>query len=87
MGFDCPERATTADFLTSLTSPSERSARPGFESQVPRTPDEFAERWQNSKDRARLLKDIDDFEQEFPIGSEQLQKFQHSRNAEQAKYQ
>ncbi|EEB87302.1 hypothetical protein MPER_15408, partial [Moniliophthora perniciosa FA553] len=38
MGFECPERQTTADFLTSLTNPAERRARPGFEHKVPRTP-------------------------------------------------
>jgi hypothetical protein len=36
------ERQTTADFLTSLTSPAERIVKPGFENMVPRTPDEFA---------------------------------------------
>lgn len=39
MGFDCPSRQTTPDFLTSLTSPKERKARPGYERQVPNTPD------------------------------------------------
>lgn len=41
MGFDCPERQTIPDFLTSLTSVNERKARPGFEHKVPTTPDEF----------------------------------------------
>ncbi|KAJ5233124.1 ABC multidrug transporter A-2 [Penicillium chermesinum] len=58
MGFDCPSRQTTADFLTSLTSPSERAARPGFENKVPRTPDEFAARWKESPERAKLLEEI-----------------------------
>ncbi len=42
MGFHCPERQTTPDFLTSLTNAQERVVRPGFENKVPRTPDEFA---------------------------------------------
>ncbi|KAL9111781.1 MAG: hypothetical protein Q9227_003840 [Pyrenula ochraceoflavens] len=87
MGFHCPERATTADFLTSLTSPAERQARDGFESKVPRTADEFAERWRNSADRARLIEEIESFEEKFPVGGEQLQRFQQSRRAEQAKHQ
>ena len=41
MGFYCPPRQTTADFLTSLTSPAEREVRLGFEGRVPNTPDEF----------------------------------------------
>jgi ATP-binding cassette subfamily G (WHITE) protein 2 (PDR) len=87
MGFDCPKRATTADFLTSLTSPGERRARPGFEGRVPRTPDEFTARWRDSEDRAQLLLDIEAFGKEHPISEESLAKFQHSRQAEQAKHQ
>ena len=87
MGFYCPERSTTADFLTSLTSPAERQPREGYESRVPRTADEFAERWFNSKDRAKLMKEIEAFEEKFPIGGEQLERFQHSRRLEQSKHQ
>ncbi|KAK9433828.1 ABC-transporter extracellular N-terminal-domain-containing protein [Lipomyces doorenjongii] len=47
MGFDCPDRQTTADFLTSLTSPSERVVKPDYENRVPRTPDEFVTAWKN----------------------------------------
>ncbi|KAL3472647.1 hypothetical protein BJX99DRAFT_249516 [Aspergillus californicus] len=42
MGFECPGRQTTADFLISLTRPSKRLVRPEFEGRVPCTPDEFA---------------------------------------------
>ena len=87
LGFHCAERATTGDFLTSLTSPAERIVREGFENRVPRTPDEFAEVWRRSEDRARLLREIEAFEQEFPVGGEQLAKFQHSRSAQQANHQ
>lgn len=87
MGFHCPERATTADFLTSITSPNERQARDGWESRVPRSPDEFAARWRDSDDRARLLADIEAFDREFPVGAEPLEKFMESRKAEQAKHQ
>jgi ATP-binding cassette subfamily G (WHITE) protein 2 (PDR) len=87
MGFHCPERATTGDFLTSITSPNERQAREGWESRVPRTPDEFAARWRDSEDRAQLLADIDSFDRQFPIGGEPLEKFLQSRKAEQAKHQ
>lgn len=37
MGYICIDRQTTGDFLTSLTSPSERVIKPGFENIVPRT--------------------------------------------------
>lgn len=85
MGFECPERQTTGDFLTSLTSPSERRARSGFEDKVPRTPDEFAERWKSSNEYAQLLKEIDEFNEKYPIGSS-LQEFHHKRKAAQASH-
>ncbi|KAF8875682.1 ABC-2 type transporter-domain-containing protein [Mucidula mucida] len=85
MGFDCPPRQTTADFLTSLTSPAERQIRPGFEAKVPRTPDEFAKAWKESEDRKRLLQQIDEFDREFPVGGDELAKFRASRKEDQAK--
>lgn len=85
MGFDCPDRQTTADFLTSLTSPTERVARHGYENQVPRTPDEFAARWKASPERARLLAEIEAKNAENPIGGHQLKEFNESRAAEKAK--
>ncbi|KAF5346654.1 hypothetical protein D9758_013227 [Tetrapyrgos nigripes] len=85
MGFQCPERQTTADFLTSLTNPYERQARPGFENLVPRTPDEFARRWQESQERQCLLKEIDEWNAQYPIGGEQLDKFRLSRKSTQTK--
>jgi ATP-binding cassette subfamily G (WHITE) protein 2 (PDR) len=79
MGFECPLRQTTADFLTSLTSPSERIVRQGFEGKTPYTPDEFAAAWQKSEDRAELLREIDEFDRQFPMGGEALEKFKVSR--------
>ena len=79
MGFDCPLRQTTADFLTSITSPAERITRSGFELKVPHTPDEFAAAWQESEDRAQLLREIDEFDRQYPIGGEHLEKFKVSR--------
>ncbi|KAA8648327.1 hypothetical protein EYZ11_005730 [Aspergillus tanneri] len=85
MGFECPDRQTTADFLTSLTSPTERKARKGFEDLVPRTPDEFAARWRDSFERKQLLGDIETFQREYPIGGSKKEEFSCSRAAEKAK--
>ncbi|PWY78837.1 hypothetical protein BO83DRAFT_356261 [Aspergillus eucalypticola CBS 122712] len=85
MGFECPDRQTTANFLTSLTSPTERKVRKGYERLVPRTPDEFAARWRASAERTRLLADIEAFQHEFPLGGEKLKEFNRSRAAEKAK--
>lgn len=87
MGFECPERQTTADFLTSLTSPAERIVKKGYEHLVPRTPDEFATAWKNSKEYRQLKKDIDEYDQSFPLGGESLQKFIDSRRAMQSRGQ
>lgn len=88
MGFVCPERQTTADFLTSLTSASERIARSGWEARVPHTPEEFERRWLESGDHARLVQEIDAYNQEFSIADgHYLQKFQQARKAQQAKHQ
>lgn len=87
MGFECPDRQTTADFLTSLTSPSERIVRPGYEDQVPQTPDEFAEAWKGSKERARLIRDIERYEKSYPLGGQSVENFLEARRAMQAKSQ
>ncbi|KAH3675589.1 hypothetical protein WICMUC_002678 [Wickerhamomyces mucosus] len=59
MGYDCPARQTTADFLTSITSASERIARSGFENKVPKTPAEFEQYWRQSPEYTQLISDID----------------------------
>lgn len=85
MGFECPDRQTDADFLTSLTSPSERRVRPGFEHLVPRTADEFARRWKESEERKRLLQDIQAQNDQYPLEGDQLDTFNRSRAAEKSK--
>jgi ATP-binding cassette subfamily G (WHITE) protein 2 (PDR) len=87
LGFECPERQTTADFLTSMTSSAERTARKGWENNVPRTPDEFARRWKESEQRRMLVADIERFENDHPIGGQHLQEFKDSRRQQQAKVQ
>jgi hypothetical protein len=87
IGFECPERQTIADFLTSLTSPSERTVRPGFENSTPRTPDEFVAVWKKSEDYAKLIREIDEFERQYPVGGDQLKKFQDARRAVTARGQ
>lgn len=86
MGFVCPDRQTDSDFLTSMTSSQERVVRQGMENQVPRTAEEFAARWKASPERAQLLKDIEVYNQENPIGGEKAQEFLDSRRAQQAKH-
>ncbi|GKZ32827.1 hypothetical protein AbraIFM66950_002460 [Aspergillus brasiliensis] len=84
LGYHCPERQTTADFLTSLTNPVERLVRPGYEARVPRTPGDFAKCWEQSALRAELLGEISVFEREYPIGGSMVERFEKSRNAERS---
>ncbi|KPM39725.1 ATP-binding cassette transporter CGR1 [Neonectria ditissima] len=86
LGFECPDRQTTPDFLTSMTSPQERRVRSGFEATAPRAPDEFAERWQASEHRKVLLRELGDYETNHPQ-QERLAEYKQSRRAEQFKRQ
>ncbi|KAG9511939.1 putative ABC multidrug transporter, partial [Aureobasidium melanogenum] len=87
LGFQCPDRQTDADFLTSMTSPQERVVRQGWESRAPRTPDEFAACWKASAQRQRLMQEIDEFDRKYPFGGESQQAFAASRKAQKAKGQ
>jgi ATP-binding cassette subfamily G (WHITE) protein 2 (PDR) len=87
MGFDCPDRQTTADFLTSMTSPAERVVRSGWDNRVPRSPEEFAQRWKESPERKALLHEVDEYDQKYTVGGEYREKFVASRQAQQAKHQ
>ncbi|TVY36200.1 ZEB2-regulated ABC transporter [Lachnellula subtilissima] len=87
LGFDCPESQTVADYLTSMTSPQERTIRPGFENRVPRTSEDFARVWKESPERTKLLAEIDAYNNEFQLDGEHLTEFQESRRAQQAKHQ
>ncbi|PBP23756.1 ABC-transporter [Diplocarpon rosae] len=85
MGWECPPRQTTGDFLTSVTNPAERTARKGMEKQVPRTPDEFEQYWLASTQRQALQQETREHEAEFS-GEQTLDAFTASRRGMQAKH-
>jgi ABC-type multidrug transport system permease subunit/ABC-type multidrug transport system ATPase subunit len=87
LGFECPSRQTTPDFLTSMTSPQERIVRPGFEAKAPRTPDEFAAAWKNSAEYKALQAEIEEYKREHPINGPDAEAFRASKRAQQAKAQ
>ncbi|KAJ6145454.1 hypothetical protein N7470_009349 [Penicillium chermesinum] len=68
MGWVCPPRQTTGDFLTSVTNPQERTAKEGMENQVPRTPEEFEQYWRNSHHYSLLQKEIKEYHEDYPFG-------------------
>ncbi|KAI0970700.1 ABC-2 type transporter-domain-containing protein [Xylaria arbuscula] len=63
LGFECPERQTTADFLTAVTDPKERRFRPGFENKAPKTPEELQNAFRSSLKYQRLLEDVREYEE------------------------
>ena len=67
LGFSCPQRSTTSDFLCSLTNPMERTIKQGYESSVPRTAEEFARIWEASPERSQLVQEIDHYYMEYPL--------------------
>ncbi|CAH0028476.1 unnamed protein product [Clonostachys rhizophaga] len=87
LGFECPPRQTTPDFLTSITSPQERIVRPGWEGKSPRTPDEFAAAWKNSQEYRELQKDIENYKSAHPVDGPDATTFRAKREAQQARGQ
>lgn len=79
LGFDCPPRWTTADFLTSVTDPHERSVRPGWEDRIPRSAEDFATVYKKSEAYQRNLADMADFEAQTAEQQRQI-----SRNSSKA---
>ncbi|KAG9684475.1 putative ABC transporter, partial [Aureobasidium melanogenum] len=63
LGFECPERQTTADFLTAITDPVERKFRPGCEASTPKTPVELERAFRESSFYTRNLQDVEAYEQ------------------------
>ncbi|EEH23444.2 hypothetical protein PABG_05655 [Paracoccidioides brasiliensis Pb03] len=86
MGWYCPPRQTTGDFLTSITNPMERRVRDGFESKVPRTAHEFETYWRNSLQFKDVLAEIEQCEHEHPVGGPALGELREAHNQAQAKH-
>ncbi|KAH0429411.1 ABC-2 type transporter [Colletotrichum camelliae] len=88
MGWECPQRQTTGDFLTSVTNPQERRARPGMENQVPRTPEDFEMYWRQSPEYAALRQEIELHQEAYPMdsNSQALTEMRQMKNERQAKH-
>ncbi len=85
MGWFCPPRQTTGDFLASVTSPQERIARSGYELRVPRTPVDFEKHWLSSKARHILQQQLEQHENTVS-SSAAASDFIASRNATQSQH-
>ncbi|KAL8801081.1 MAG: hypothetical protein Q9182_004720 [Xanthomendoza sp. 2 TL-2023] len=63
LGFVCPDRQTTADFLTSVTDPTQRVLKEGYELSAPKTAADFERAFKNSEAYQKVLADVEDYEQ------------------------
>ncbi|KAM3071184.1 ATP-binding cassette transporter snq2 [Clarireedia jacksonii] len=62
LGYYCPERQTTPDFLTACTDPTERRFRDDFEGPIPKGPVELEKAFRESADYQRVLQDVENYE-------------------------
>lgn len=62
LGFEAPDRQTTADFLTAVTDSNERKFRKGCEASTPKTPQELEQAYRESPFCARVQQEIRDYE-------------------------
>jgi ATP-binding cassette subfamily G (WHITE) protein 2 (PDR) len=85
MGWHCPEQQTVPDFLTSLSSPSERRPAAGFESRVPTSAEEFAAAWRASPEYTALQEEVNSFNQRHPIDGPQREQFEQYRRSVKSK--
>ncbi|KAL5365282.1 ABC multidrug transporter [Aspergillus floccosus] len=86
MGWERPHRQVAGDFLTAITNPAERRARPGMENKVPRSPTEFSAYWRRSLEYQDLLEEIKNYEQGHPPGGDAAKEFQLSHEQQQARH-
>ena len=86
MGYECPQRQTTGDFLTSVTNASERKPRAGYENKVPRTPDEFVSYWKKSAEYAELQREITATERATSEQGDALGQFQQQHREAQSRH-
>lgn len=62
IGYYCPPRQTTADFLTSCTDRAERRFQEAFEGPIPKGPIELEKAFRESEDYKLLLEDVESYE-------------------------
>ena len=84
LGFQCPARSTNADFLCSLSNPTERIIAPRYENSSPRSADDFGRIWTHCPERAQLLRDIESYESAFPPGSRTVLNQGSNQNREKS---
>ncbi|WEW56926.1 ATP-binding cassette transporter snq2 [Emydomyces testavorans] len=72
LGFECPTRWTTADFLTSVTEPHARRIRKGWEDRIPRSAEQFKQAYNSSTVRKATIESIEEFQAEIEANRDEL---------------
>jgi ABC-type multidrug transport system ATPase subunit len=62
LGFYCPPRKSTPDFLTGLCNPVEREFKPGFEDSAPKHAHDFQDRFYESSIYKSMLDDYENYQ-------------------------
>ncbi|QSZ29046.1 hypothetical protein DSL72_003556 [Monilinia vaccinii-corymbosi] len=62
LGYYCPPRQTTADFLTACTDPVQRQFQKNFHGPIPKGPIELERAFRESEDYRLLLEDVKSYE-------------------------
>ncbi|KAK6519369.1 hypothetical protein TWF281_003203 [Arthrobotrys megalospora] len=65
LGYETQPRSTTADFLTSITNPTERRIRKDAEGKVPITPEELEAAFRESKYFKQVQSELDEYDREL----------------------
>lgn len=86
MGFECPPRQSTAEFLTAMTDPIGRFPKKGCEFKVPRTAEEFEAYWHNSPEFKSLNQEIDEYNASNSA-ADTIERFNHSASMAKMKHQ
>ncbi|CAO3593954.1 unnamed protein product [Absidia cylindrospora] len=84
LGFYCPPRKSTPDFLTGLCNPLEREIKSGHEATVPLTAEAFEQRYLESKTYSNMMNELDAFEQQI-TADQQADQFRQAVDQEHQK--
>lgn len=87
MGFDCPARQTTADFLTAVTDPHERNPAEGLDPSIaaslPSTPEQFEVLYKQSPFYEETIRQLQEYEQQQIGGNAGEEFIEASRGTKQ----
>lgn len=91
LGYFCDERQRISDFLTSVTSPTQRRFREGYEQSAPKGAVELEKAFQNSTYHAKVMQEISAFRGEQESGKSNTEEknnpFESSQAVKKSRYE